>query len=140
MMVNGEGKLVGRVGSLVAKELIKGYQVCLYNAEKLIISGSKTNLLEKYVTRRRLKNHANPEHSPKWPNVPYLLTKRIIRGMLPWKSRRGREAFKRLRVYNGKPHGDHKGREIAFETAVPKKYITMLALCRSIGYGKKESS
>ena len=133
-MINGEGKLVGRVGSVAAKELLKGYQVCIYNAEKLLVSGNRKDILGRLVVRRSLQNKANPEHSPKWPKVPYLLVKRMIRGMLPWKTGRGRLAFKRLRVYNGAPAPNTSARELALDSRVPNKCMSVLELCRAVGY------
>ncbi|MCC7570095.1 50S ribosomal protein L13 [Candidatus Micrarchaeota archaeon] len=136
---NGEGYILGRFASIVAKELLKGEKVIVYNSEKLFITGTKSNILEKYVKRRAVKSHQNPEHSPKWPRRPDLLVKRIIRGMLPWSKPRGRLVFKNLKVYMGKPELVDKfaDKEITLEKAQIKEGqngITIEKLCSSLGY------
>ena len=103
MIIDAEGNSVGRLGSFVAKNLLKGEKIIIINAEKAIISGNKQDIIKKYLVRRSLKQKANPEHSPKWPRRPDLLLKRIIRGMLPYDKAKGRSAYKRLRVYLGIP-------------------------------------
>ena len=134
VVIDGKGMVLGRLASKVAKMLLNGESVEIINSEAIIISGDKQYILNKYLERRRLKNKANPEKSPKWPRVPNLLVRRIIRGMLPRKKARGREAYKRLRVYIGNPQ---QKEGIVIEEAKPKnitKYITVGELCRLMGW------
>lgn len=135
LIVDGTNMVLGRLASKIAKEIIKGEEVHLINAEKIIISGSPSNIIENYLQRRRLQNKANPERSPKWPKVPHMLVKRIIRGMLPFKKAKGKKAFKKLKVYTGDP--GIKGEIKIFEDAKSrgfKKYITIEELCKHLGW------
>ncbi len=135
VVVDGKGKVLGRLASRVAKMLLEGKEVHLINAEHIIITGDPKLIVERYKVRRRLQNKHDPEKSPKWPKVPWMLVRRIIRGMLPRKKLRGRMAFKRLRVYNGNPAGLAVDTEI--EEAIkplPSKYITIGELCRHLGW------
>lgn len=134
LIIDGKGLILGRVASIVAKELLNGEEVHVINSEELIIQGNKKYIVEKYKARRRLKNKQNPEKSPKWPRVPNLLVRRIIRGMIPRKKAKGRSAFKKLKVYIGNP----KNLEAkVIEEAKPKhlsKYISIKELCKELGW------
>ncbi|MGB9703278.1 MAG: 50S ribosomal protein L13 [Candidatus Micrarchaeia archaeon] len=100
-LIDGNGYVLGRLATYVAKLLLEGNEVVIINAEKLAISGRKENIVAKYKQKLEWKDKANPEHSPYWSRRPDLLVKRIIRGMLPYKRKSGREAYKRLRVFIG---------------------------------------
>lgn len=102
-LIDGKGKIVGRVGSNVAKKLLSGDSVFIVNAEEMIISGHPKDIVAKYKRLYELKDKANPEHSPYWSRRPDLFVKRIVRGMLPYKKAKGKEAYKRLKVYIGFP-------------------------------------
>ncbi len=137
IIVDGEGMVLGRLASIVAKKLLEGNEVYVINAEKIIISGNNKYIIEKYLIRRSLKNKANPEKSPKWPKVPNLLVRRIIRGMLPYKKARGKEAFKRLKVFIGNPGYENA---IKFDEAIPSnisKFITVKELCKMLGWRER---
>jgi large subunit ribosomal protein L13 len=66
-----------------------------------------------------------------------MLVRRIVRGMLPWDSMRGREAFRRLRVHMGVPASLTSEKPLALEGvsgAKFKKKMTVLELCNRLGY------
>jgi large subunit ribosomal protein L13 len=95
IIINAEDAIVGRLGSYVAKELLKGNSVVIINSEKAIISGKRENILERIRNLRR--KGGSSLRGPKISKLPDRLLKRMIRGMLPWKKTRGREAYKRLK-------------------------------------------
>ena len=134
-IVDGKGKVFGRLASRVAKMLLNGEHVAIINAQDIVISGNAKDIIEKFKTRRSLQHKGTPEYSPKWPRVPYLLVKRMIRGMLPFKKTTGREAFKRLRVYEGEPQ-DLKGERVEITTRAVKKGITIKELCKALGWSQ----
>ncbi|MEM2174742.1 MAG: 50S ribosomal protein L13 [Candidatus Micrarchaeia archaeon] len=144
MIIDAKDCIVGRLGSYVAKKLLEGNEIILINAEKAIISGNKRNIIEKYLARRRVKQKANPEHSPKWPKRPDLLLRRIIRGMLPYDKAKGRQAYKRLKVYINFPKElqeklqeklkDEKIEVVEFSKKEIQKFITVGDLCKELGW------
>lgn len=139
MIINGEGLILGRMAASAAKAALKGEQVIVLNAEKIIISGNPRQIVERYKVRRSLKNKADPEKSPKWPRRPDMLVRRIIRGMLPYDKATGRQAFKRIRVYIGVPNefSSKINEAVTFEKRVPKVYISINELSKELGwYGK----
>jgi large subunit ribosomal protein L13 len=100
-LIDGEGLIIGRLSSRVAKLLIEGNEVVLVNAEKLRMTGHVPDLVAKYKRRIELRDKANPEHSPFYSRRPDYFVKRIIRGMLPYKQPKGKAAYKLLKVYIG---------------------------------------
>ncbi|MCX6770801.1 MAG: 50S ribosomal protein L13 [Candidatus Micrarchaeota archaeon] len=131
--IDASGAIVGRLCARVAKLLLANQQVEIINADKAVMAGSLSAAKENYLSRRGQKNKRTPEDSPVWPRVPHLLLRRIVRGMLPRKSRRGRDAYHRLKVVVGAPEGA-KAQKIP-EAAADKKRVTFTLeeLCDELG-------
>lgn len=131
--IDGNGAVLGRLGSHIAKRLVSGERVELYNAGKLLVSGDLQSISERLVSRRGAKDKRNPENSPHWPRVPRMLVRRIIRGMLPWHSSRGKAAYRNLRVFDGgAPAGAHAPKEYYGDSL--KKSATIAEICRRLGW------
>ncbi|MEM4389810.1 MAG: 50S ribosomal protein L13 [Candidatus Micrarchaeia archaeon] len=138
VVIDGSDMVLGRLAASVAKRLLRGESVVVINAERIVVSGDPKLVVEKYQKRRWAKDKANPEHSPHWPRKPELLVRRVIRGMLPFKSARGRNAFRLLRVFRGAPPElAASAQRILDERATAEKLgrcITIAELCRRLGY------
>jgi len=128
---DGKNCIVGRVASKIAKEALKGNKVELYNAENMVFTGNKKFTIEKYKARRTLRDQAKPVKSPHYPRKPDLFVKRLIRTMLPWRSKRGKEAFKRIKVYMGE--SKEKAEKI-FELKKDIKYASVKEVCEALGW------
>ena len=141
VVIDAKGAVVGRLGARVAKLLLSGRQVEIINAGEAVMTGSLVSAKEKYLSRRKQKNKRNPDESPKWPRAPHLLLRRMMRGMLPFgSSRRGRDAYKRLKVHAGAmPGGAGKSQQVS-EAASAGKHgtYTVSELCRELGYHGKD--
>jgi len=104
IVIDATDLLLGRMATHTAKRLLEGEDVSIIHAEKAAISGSKASILSKYLHRRQRRSIVNPaRHGPFYPRRPEAIIRRSVRGMLPRKKARGREAFRRLRVYSGVP-------------------------------------
>jgi large subunit ribosomal protein L13 len=100
-VIDANGLILGRLASTVAKELLSGNEkVYIVNAEKAVISGSRATTLKDY---RQSQERGATEFGPYFPKRPDRILKRTIRGMLPHKKARGRDAMSRLKVYVGVP-------------------------------------
>lgn len=139
-LINGEGSVLGRISSSVAKLLLEGNEVVLENAEKIRITGHVRDTVEKYKRKIELRDKGNPEHSPYISRRPDLFVKRVVRGMLPYKKPKGKEAFKKLRVYIG-PAKDIKDAK-AYDTGAKQaseayeNSMTVSELAEKLGYSK----
>ncbi|MEM2462820.1 MAG: uL13 family ribosomal protein, partial [Candidatus Pacearchaeota archaeon] len=66
------------------------------------------------------------------PRRPEMILRRAIRGMLPWKKARGREAFKRVKCFLGVPEEFKDKEAIRLEKEIKTKYITLEKLSNLI--------
>lgn len=124
-IINASGLLMGRMASYIAGELLKGEKITVIHADECIISGDKRSVFDKYLNRRHRKSIVNPaRHGPFFPRRPEGIILRAVRGMLPYKKAKGRDAMKRLRVYIGVP-AELEGKQA---TEIDIKDITTLKI------------
>lgn len=133
IVVDATGAVLGRVGSYVAKELLKGNSVEVINSEKVIISGSHKEFVSKVRAKRNM-GRGSSLNGPWIDRKEDRMLKRIIRGMLPWDRPKGREAYKNLRCHIGV--GDLNADEIKSAKTVaiqkPMKFTTLKEVVRSL--------
>jgi len=139
VVVDASGLILGRVASRVAKLLLEGKRVIVVNAEKAVLSGDPNMVIEGYKKMFEVSNFRNLEKQGiRRPRSPVNLFKRAVRGMLPYKKPKGREALKRLRVHLGVPEGLEGLKFVRFEDAdaskLPKRYITLGELAKQMGW------
>ncbi|HII67074.1 MAG TPA: 50S ribosomal protein L13 [Thermococcaceae archaeon] len=137
-IINAEGLILGRLATKVAKMLLEGEEIVIINAEKAIITGNREFIFEKYKQRTELRTRTNPRKGPFYPKRSDEIVRRTIRGMLPWKTDRGRKAFKRLKVYAGVPKEfEEKEFETIVEAHVSRvktpKYVTVGEVAKFLG-------
>ncbi len=99
-VVNGEGLILGRMCSSVAKRLLKGEQVIIVNAEKIVISGKRKS---KVAEAKEFLEVGAPDRGPFHSRRPDRIVGKTVRGMVPWKQPKGKTAYKRLKVFMGIP-------------------------------------
>ena len=110
VVVDARDCILGRVASKVAQRALDGETIAVVNAERAVVTGNEESTLETFRKRREIGS----DRGPAYPRRPDGIFKRSIRGMLPHKKTRGREAFSRVRVYVGNPYADDDD----FETEV----------------------
>jgi len=130
MIIDAEHAILGRLATRAAKASLNGEEVIIVNAEKAVVTGKREHLFAFYLERRQRKSKVNPSrHGPKYPRRPDALIKRTIRGMLPWHTSRGRNAYRRIKVYIGMPKGIKKEDIIKIKENVKKlsvpKYVSL---------------
>lgn len=101
MIIDGTNMILGRLATFAARKALEGEKVVIVNAEKVIISGKKSNIMAQYEEK---VDRGNRLKGPYFPRQPDRLVRRTIRGMLPYKQERGRLAFKRIMCYMGVPN------------------------------------
>jgi len=135
---DASNQILGRIASNIAKDLMRGENVSVINCEKAVISGNP-KIKERYYLEKRWRG--DPHHGPFFPRTPKGIVRRAIRGMLPFYKPKGREAFKRLRVYISIPNELKNKEYIRIENAdVNKlrcKYIVVENLSRALGSKKR---
>ena len=104
IVIDGKGHLVGRLATIVAKQLLQGQKISVVRCEGLNMSGSffrnKLFVLS-YLRKKFLSNptRGGPEHN----RAPSKMFFKAVRGMMPHKTSRGKAALARLYVFDGVP-------------------------------------
>lgn len=139
IIIDADGLILGRLASNVAKRLLKGENVIILNAEKAAISGKKQRIVQEAKTFLEV---GHPRKGPNHPRRPDRIVSRTIRGMLPWRKPKGKEAYKRLRVYLGIPFEyENKAAHTILEASADKlksPFITVSELAKEVGGWKPE--
>ncbi len=136
---NGEGVLLGRLCSQVAKAALLGEEVKVINCDKVVVSGKKQVVFSEEKVKRARRGY--PLKSQKRIRLSHRYVRRVIRGMLPWKTTRGREAFARVLCYTGVPEelGNVQaqaidlGKKMSFGKLPNAKYVTVQELIKHVG-------
>jgi large subunit ribosomal protein L13 len=134
---NAEDQILGRICSVIAKDLLRGEKVFVVNSEKAVIVGNPKYTQKKYLEKIW---RGDVKHGPFFPKTPDGIFRRTVRGMLPWHKPKGRNAYRNLRVFIGVPE-EFKNREMrrdekADVSKLKTKYMTLGELSLAMG-GKK---
>ena len=142
---NAEDKVLGRLASVVAKQLItakkagEDTRVIIVNAEKAIVTGKRSTILSDYRAKYEL-NH--PRKGPFFPRMPDQILKRTVRGMLPYqKNSSGRNALRSLRVEIGTPSdlsgdlpdGCEWGDSTKIDRPLPERFVRLGEISKELG-------
>ena len=134
-IINAENLIIGRMATYVAKRLLLGESIVIVNCEKAVFTGSKKTVFEKFKQRRE---RGNALKGPYYPRRPDMIVKRIIRGMLPYKQEKGKNAFKKLKCYVSIPE-KYSGKNLEsidnakIEKSNAEKYVDLLTISKQLG-------
>jgi len=138
-IVDADGLILGRMASVIAKRLLKGEEIAIVNAEKAVLSGRKKN---KVAEAKEFLEVGYPEKGPFHYRKPDRMVRKTVRGMLPHKQYKGKQAYKRLKVFIGIPN-EFKDKQM--ETIADAKaeklrcpYLTVGELAKEIGWNHGE--
>ena len=135
VVVDARDCIVGRVASQVAQRALDGETVAVVNAEQAVITGSEEDVMSVY----RQRNAVGSDQGPNYPKRPDRIFKRAVRGMVPYKEDRGREALGRLRVYVGNPYEDSEAveAEVLEDTSLDRlsniKFVSLGTVSENLG-------
>jgi large subunit ribosomal protein L13 len=124
---------------MIAKKLLTGEEVVVVNAEKAVLSGrKKSKVLEAHVFLEVGKPVTGPFHYRR----PDRILRRTVRGMLPFKQPKGKQAYKRLKVFLGQPDELKDQKTVTLKDAQAKKltcsYFTLGEFAKEIGWNQGE--
>jgi large subunit ribosomal protein L13Ae len=141
VIIDGKGHLVGRLASVLAKELLNGQKVVVVRCEEIQISGSLFRnqlIFSKFLQHR---GNTNPKRGPIHYRSPARILWRTIRGMMPHKKERGQAALERLKVFEGVPHPYDRMKRVVVPAALRvlrlkpgRKYCRLGDLASSVGW------
>jgi len=136
MIIDATDAIVGRMASFAAKKALMGENVEIVNCGNAYLTGSRKEITERFKRKRGM---GIPSKGPFIPRKPFMLVKRMIRGMIPYKTSRGRAALGRIKCYSGVPDElkDAKIEKMDERDTVKKvqslKRIKINDICRIMG-------
>ncbi|MBS3147938.1 50S ribosomal protein L13 [Candidatus Woesearchaeota archaeon] len=133
--IDATNLIVGRLASYVAKQALLGATVNILNCEKAIITGSPTQVREKYY--HGIFQRGQPWRGPFISRMPDRFVRRMLRGMLDHNSPRGKNAYDRIMCYMGVPVQFKDAKLVSLgkkSSDLPTlRYQTIGELCTSLG-------
>jgi large subunit ribosomal protein L13 len=134
-IIDAEGLILGRMASVVAKRLLNGERIEIVNAESAVVSGKKKMVIKE---RKDFLEVGGPTKGPFHYRRPNAIIRRTIRGMLPRRKPRGREAYGRLKVHIGVPREfngvERESLPDATVERLKERYITVGEIEKNIGW------
>ncbi|MGV8140932.1 MAG: 50S ribosomal protein L13 [Candidatus Woesearchaeota archaeon] len=135
IIIDGKDLVVGRVATFAAKQALNGETIKIVNCEQMYITGAKKFLLND-VHRKRVQG--TWEKGPFYLRRPDRFVRRIVRGMIPYRTSRGDLAYRRVMCYIGFPKELEQHKSITIDPANIKhiknlKYLTVGDLCKHMG-------
>jgi large subunit ribosomal protein L13 len=139
VVIDAQDTVLGRMCTVIAKLLLKGYRVYVINAEKAVVSGERRRVIEGYKLFLEVRTHRNPyKRGIRRPRSPVNIVKRTVRGMLPKENTKGFEALRRLRIYIGVPEELSNMPRIrildADASRLSGKYVYLSDIARELGW------
>jgi len=120
-IIDGTNAVLGRLASYSAKQALLGEEIVILNCEKVIITGNRKNIRERFEAKR--KRIGSGQKGPKHSRLAHLIVKRAVRGMLFHRSGRGKEAFRRIKCYEGVPEEFKDAKKIVGSKEKKAKFI-----------------
>ncbi|XP_008805147.2 60S ribosomal protein L13a-2-like [Phoenix dactylifera] len=141
VVVDARHHMLGRLASILAKELLNGQRVVVVRCEEICLSGGLVRQKMKYLRFLRKRMNTKPSHGPIHFRNPAKILWRTIRGMIPHKTKRGAAALARLKAYEGVPPPYDKTKRMVIPDALKvlrlqagHKYCLLGRLSKEVGW------
>jgi large subunit ribosomal protein L13 len=134
-VIDASGLILGRMASVVAKMLLDGDRIEIVNAEGAVVSGKRKMVIKE---RKEFLEVGGPTKGPFHYRRPNAIVRRTVRGMLPHRKHRGKEAYGRLKVHIGVPRNLENVEAISLPNAtvdrLKGRYVTIGEIAKNIGW------
>ncbi|CAM0876304.1 unnamed protein product [Alopecurus aequalis] len=141
VVIDARHHMLGRLSSIVAKELLNGQRVVIVRCEEICMSGGLVRQKMKYLRFLRKRMNTKPSHGPIHFRAPAKILWRTIRGMIPHKTKRGEAALARLKAYEGVPPPYDRTKRMVIPDALKvlrlqagHKYCLLGELSKEVGW------
>ncbi len=131
-IIDAENLVLGRMASIIAKRLLETEKIIIVNAEKAVLSGKKKSKVRK---AKKFLEVGHPKKGPFHYRRPDRIVRKTVRGMLPYKQPKGKQAYKRLKVFIGIPE---ELKEQKTDTLVDARAAKLKCPCFTVGELAKE--
>merc|ERR1712179_387877 len=141
VVIDGKGHLMGRLASIVAKNILNGNKVVVVRCEGINMSGNFYRNKLKYLKFLRLRCNVKPLRGPFHFRAPAKIFWRTVRGMVPHKTERGKDTLKRLQTFEGVPPPYDKKKKTVIPSALKvlrlkpgRKFCSLGRLSHDVGW------
>ena len=145
IVIDGKDHLLGRLASIVAKQLLLGQRIVVVRAERIVISGSMFRNMYRLRGFMGKTRASNPRRGHIHYHNPARIFWRTVRGMTPHKTARGAECLGRLKTFEGVPHPYSEKKRMIVPDALKAlriknfRKVTILGeLAEKFGWTKRE--
>ncbi|EKX46854.1 large subunit ribosomal protein L13Ae_2, cytoplasmic [Guillardia theta CCMP2712] len=146
VVVDCRGHLLGRLASIIAKELLNGQRVVLVRCEEVNISGAFIRNKLLFMSYLRKRKNSNPSSGPYHFRAPSRMVWRTIRAMMKHKTPRCQAALDRLKVFDGVPPPYDKVKRMVMPDALRvlrlrpgRKYTNLGRMCSEVGWKHRDT-
>ncbi|XP_021365548.1 60S ribosomal protein L13a-like [Mizuhopecten yessoensis] len=141
IVIDARGHLLGRLAALVAKTILQGQRVVVLRCEGINISGNFYRNKLKVLKYLKLRCNVKPTRGPFHFRAPSKMFYKAVKGMLPHKLARGKEALSRLKVFEGVPAPYDKQKRMVVPSALKvlrihpgRKFCDLNRLAHEVGW------
>merc|ERR1711963_59773 len=141
VVIDGRGHLMGRLASIVAKNILNGNKVVIVRCEGINQSDNFYRNKLKVLKFLRLRCNVKPSRGPFHFRAPSKIFWRTVRGMVPHKTERGKDAMKRLQTFEGVPPPYDKKKRMVIPAALKvlrlkpgRKFCSLGRLSHDVGW------
>lgn len=135
IVIDATGHVAGKLAAKVAKRLLEGSRVTVVCAEETVFAGSLEKSVEKFKDYLHKRCVVNPRRGPFHLREPRMHLQKMVRRMMLYKTYRGREALKRLVVYEGIPRELENQERVKVGSALFKYTVNTSKNSRSVKLG-----
>ncbi|KAF6259019.1 ribosomal protein L13a component of cytosolic 80S ribosome and 60S large subunit [Scenedesmus sp. NREL 46B-D3] len=147
IVIDARAHMLGRLASVVAKQILSGYQIVIVRCEEVSISGGLVRQKSKYERFLRKKHNTNPTRAGAWHyRAPSRIFWRTVRGMVPHKTARGAAALERLKCFEGVPPPYDRVKRLVVPDALQvlrlqhgHRFCRLGQLAQSVGWKHQEA-
>ncbi|MDD2678898.1 MAG: 50S ribosomal protein L13 [Candidatus Nanoarchaeia archaeon] len=135
IIIDADACILGRLSVEVSKLSRLKKEIIILNCDKVVISGSKKNIMSDYLDKL---HRGSTEKGPFQPKRPDRLVRRTIRGMMNYKGFTGKPAYARIKTFIGVPdeYKDKISKDFKCKKAsdlMHAKFLSVGEVCRQLG-------
>src|SRR3989344_5109318 len=130
LIIDGNHATLGRLSSFVAKQALLGKEVVIVNSNDVVIVGRREDILSKY--HQLVKKGGSSQKGPITIRSPERILKRTIRGMVPHKQYKGKDAMSKIRCYNETPEEFKEVKKVSVGKEKRGKFISLKELAKML--------
>eukprot|EP01024_Parvocaulis_polyphysoides_P033679 TRINITY_DN29905_c0_g1_i4.p2 TRINITY_DN29905_c0_g1~~TRINITY_DN29905_c0_g1_i4.p2 ORF type:complete len:210 (-),score=34.56 TRINITY_DN29905_c0_g1_i4:132-704(-) len=144
-VIDCNNHMLGRLASVVAKQLLIGNYIVCVRCEEITISGGLVRQKMKFQRFLRKRTLTQPADGPFHFRAPARILWRTIRGMIPHKTKRGAAALERLKCFEGVPAPYDKMKRVVVPAAIKvlrlqhgRRFCKLHQLSSAVGWKQAE--